>query len=135
MKVPFKKSIKYKLLIRIERLRSDVVLRKDLDDLGEERQVSRALKSLVNENVLAKLGYGVYGKLIQSKYGGSYLPNGFLAAGREALTRLKVKWEPSEEEKAYNERRSTQVPVNPSTRILSRFNRLITYKGRSLYFE
>ena len=117
MKVTRENSIKYKVLQRIKRKQTPVILRADIDDLAEPRQISRALKSLVEEKILVKLGYGVYGKLTPSKYGEPYLSEGFIASGRIALTRLKVKWEPSEAERAYNKRLSTQVPANPATRL------------------
>jgi Nucleotidyl transferase AbiEii toxin, Type IV TA system len=44
-------------------------------------------------------------------------------AARQALTKLGVKWEPTNAEHAYNEGRSTQVPVNPVMRVGGRFSR------------
>ena len=52
-----------------------------------------------------------------------YSPNGFIGAARQALTKLGVRWEPTEAERAYNEGRSTQIPVNPVVRIKGRFSR------------
>jgi hypothetical protein len=52
-----------------------------------------------------------------------FSPGGFRSAAREALTKLGVDWEPTESERAYNEGRSTQIPVNPVVRIKSRFSR------------
>jgi hypothetical protein len=52
-----------------------------------------------------------------------YSPNGFIGAARQALTKLGVRWEPTEAERAYNEERSTQIPVNPVVRIKGRFSR------------
>jgi hypothetical protein len=47
----------------------------------------------------------------------------FHGAVRQALTKLGVAWEPTEAEIAYNEGRSTQVPVNPVLRVKGRFSR------------
>jgi len=69
---------------------------------------------------LVRLGYGVYGRAVVSRLSGEpllYSPNGFLGAARQALTKLGVMWEPTEAERAYNEGRSTQVPVNPVVRV------------------
>jgi hypothetical protein len=49
--------------------------------------------------------------------------SGFLGAARQALTKLGVSWEPSEAERASNEGRSTQIPVNPVVRVKGRFSR------------
>ena len=59
------------------------------------------------------------GRAITSRLSGErmlYSPNGFAGAARQALTKLGVEWEPTETERAYNEGRSTQVPVNPECR-------------------
>jgi hypothetical protein len=55
-----------------------------------------------------------------------YSPNGFPGAARQALTKLGVSWEPAEAERAYNEGRSIQVPVNPLVRVKGRFSRRLS---------
>ena len=64
-----------------------------------------------------------------------YSPNGFAGAARQALTKLGVKWEPTEAERAYNEGRSTQVPVNPAVRVKGRFSRQLRYGNTELVLE
>jgi hypothetical protein len=64
-----------------------------------------------------------------------YSPNGFADAARQALTKLGVKWEPTEAERAYNEGRSTQVPVNPVLRVKGRFSRQLRYRDAELVLE
>lgn len=135
MKVTYKNSMKYKVLARIKQRRLQVVLRKDIADLGSPRQVSRALKALVQDKILVKLGYGVYGRLVQSQAGETYLAEGFFPTARKALSRLNVKWQPSKAEAAYNQGLTTQVPINPPIKLISRFNRKLSYQGRSLRFE
>ena len=81
---------------------------------------------MVREKRLVRLGYGVYRRAVVSRLTGEPLlcsPNGFLGAARQALTKLGVTWEPTEAERAYNEGRSTQVPVNPVVRVRGRFSR------------
>ena len=60
---------------------------------------------------------------------------GFLGAARQALTKLGVPWEPTEAERAYNEGRSTQVPVNPVVRVKGRFSRKLRYGNTELVLE
>ena len=67
--------------------------------------------------------------------GKNYLPNGFVAVAREALTRLGIRWDISEAEKSYNSGESQQVPANPTTKLLDRFRRTISYRGMELRFE
>jgi len=136
MKVAFSESVTFKVLERIDALSSNVVLRSDLADLADPRQISRALDRLVKKDRLVKLGYGVYGKLASSEIAKtSYLKGGVLPTLREALTRLNVRWEPSPEEQAYQSGLSTQVPANPSTKLKDRFRRKLRYRTMELKVE
>src|SRR5579863_7712934 len=122
-----KKTLRERIEERIARKRrDDVFLPREFRDLGGEDQVLRVLRALVREKQLVKLGYGVYGRAVVSRLTGEpllYSPNGFIGAARQALTKLGVKWEPTEAERAYNEGRSTQIPVNPVVRVKGRFSR------------
>lgn len=123
---------------QIVRKRDDVFLPREFRDLGGEDQVLRALRELTKEGKLIRLGYGVYGRAITSRISGEpilYSPGGFIGAARKALTKLGVKWEPTEAERAYNEGRSTQVPLNPRVRVKGRFSRQLSYQGRGLVLE
>lgn len=128
MKVTFKKSITFKVLKRIKTLSGDIVLRSDVADIADSRQISRALNRLVQSERLVKLGYGVYAKLVRSEIAQTtYLQEGVLPTLRAALTRLNIRWEPSPEEQDYQRKRSTQIPVNPTTKLKDRFRRQLCY--------
>lgn len=136
MKVEYQKTVEYKVKQRIEKLQSNAILRSEVADLGSPREISRALKKLKENGEITKLGYGVYGKLERSSITNrSYLKVSFLSIAREALTKLKVDWEPSDAEVDYNQGRSTQIPVNPNTKINKRFRRKISYKNMELDIE
>ena len=118
--------------------RDDVFLPREFRDLGGEDQVLRVLRGLVREKRLVRLGYGVYGRAVVSRLTGEpllYSPNGFLGAARQALTKLGVSWEPTEAERAYNEGRSTQVPLNPVVRVRGRFSRRLRDGALELVLE
>src|ERR1700732_4835807 len=121
------KTLRERIETRIARKRGeDVFLPREFADLGGEDQVLRVLRGLTRKGRLVRLGYGVYGRAITSKLSGEpilYSPNGFARAARPALTKLGVKWDPTEPERAYNEGRSMQVPVNPAVRVKGRFSR------------
>ena len=121
------RTLRKKIETRIARKRNeDVFLTREFRDLAGEDQVLQALRTLVREKRLVRLGYGVYGRAVVSRLSGDpilYSQNGFLGAARQALTKLGVAWEPSESERDYNERRSTQIPLNPVVRIKGRFSR------------
>lgn len=133
------KTLRERIEARIARKRGDdVFLTREFRDLGGEDQVLRALRGLVSEKRLVRLGYGVYGRAVISRLSGEpilYSPNGFLGAARQALNKLGVVWEPTDAEKAYNEGRSTQVPVNPVVRVRGRFSRRLSDGKRELVLE
>lgn len=133
------KTLRERIEGRIARRRGeDVFLTREFADLGGEDQVLRALRVLVREMRLVRLGYGVYGRAIVSRLSGKallYSQNGFLGAAKQALTKLGVEWEPTEAEQAYNERRSTQVPVNPVVRVKGRFSRRLRDGNLELMLE
>lgn len=133
------KTLRERIEARIARKRGDdVFLTREFRDLGGEDQVLRALRGLVGEKRLVRLGYGVYGRAVVSRLSGEpilYSPNGFLGAARQALNKLGVAWEPTDAEKAYNEGRSTQVPVNPVLRVKGRFSRRLSDGKRELVLE
>jgi hypothetical protein len=123
---------------RIARRRDEVFLTREFRDLGGEDQVLRALRGLVREGRLLRLGYGVYGRAETSRLSGQPMlaaRGGFIGAARQALDKLGVRWEPTEWERAYNEGRSTQVPVNPAVRIKGRFARRLKYQDAELRLE
>ncbi len=132
------KTLREKVEARIKNKQEDVFLPREFSDLSDEDQVLRVLRTLVREGRLVKLGYGVYGRAIQSRLTGEailYSQNGFSGAVRQALTKLGVDWEPTEAEIAYNEGRSTQVPVNPVLRVKGRFSRQLHYGNTELILE
>jgi hypothetical protein len=133
------RTLREKIENRIARRRGeDVFLTREFADLGGEDQVLRALRGLTREGRLVRLGYGVYGRAITSRLSGEpilYSRNGFAGAARQALTKLGVEWEPTEAERAYNEGRSTQVPVNPAVRVKGRFSRQLRYQDAELVLE
>lgn len=136
MRVKYLESIEYKVLVRLKSIPGSVVLRKDLDDLGSYRQISRVLNELIAEKKLVKIGVGIYAKAYLSKFSDTPLiKNGADAALRVALKRLGVAFEPGSAEKNYNEGKTTQVPVGNIVRLKSRCRRRIGYKNSELIFE
>jgi hypothetical protein len=130
------KTLRDRIESRIARKRGeDVFLPREFRDLGGEDQVLRVLRILVREKQLVRLGYGVNGRAVVSRLSGDPIldsRNGFLGAARQALTKLGVAWEFSEAEEDYNERRSTQIPLNPVVRVKGRFPRRLRDGGQEL---
>lgn len=137
--MPRQKTLRDKIEARIARKKGeDVFLPREFTDLGGEDQVLRALRGLVREGRLVRLGYGVYGRAFKSRLSGKPVlqsSNGFISAARQALDKLGVDWEPTEAERTYNKGRSTQVPVNPVVRVKGRFSRQLRYGNSELILE
>jgi hypothetical protein len=134
--MPRRKALRDKFENRIARKAGDdVFLTREFVDLSGEDQVLRALRGLVRDGRLVRLGYGVYARAIVSRLSGEsllYSRNGLSGAARQAFDKLGVEWEPTESERAYNEGRSTQIPVNPVLRVKGRFSRRLRDKDREL---
>ncbi|MFZ6769771.1 S-adenosylhomocysteine hydrolase [Undibacterium sp. Di26W] len=136
--MPRRNSLQAKIEDRIAERSDDVFLTREFTDLGGERQVLRALRNAVKTGSLIRLGYGVYGRTFTSKLSGKPLlfnKGGFVGAARDALTKLGVAWEPTEAERAYNEGRSTQIPVNPRVKVKGRFSRKLSNGAMELVLE
>ena len=131
-------TLREKLETRIAERRDDAFLTREFRDLGGERQVLRALRELTEEGRLIRLGYGVYGRAEISPLTKQPIlaGEGFGPISRQVLNKLGVPWEPTQAERAYNEGRSTQVPMTPLVRLRgSRFSRKLRYKTMELTFD
>ena len=136
--MPHRDSLQAKVEARIAERRDDVFLTREFADLSDKRQVLRALSKAVADGTLIRLGYGVYGRAEPSRLSGQPIlaaPQGFAGAARAALTKLGVDWQASRFEQAYNEGRSTQIPVNAAVRVKGRFSRRLAYRGKPLVLE
>ena len=136
--MPRRRTLRERIGEWIARRRDDVFLTREIRDLGGEDQVLRALRELVSEGRLVRIGYGVYGRAETSRLTGAPMlaaTGGFIGAARQALDKLGVAWEPTPWERAYNEGRTTQVPVNPAVRVKGRFARRLKYQDTELRLE
>ena len=128
-------TLETRLLNRIERKRSDVFLRADFEDLGGYDQVGRALRKIVREGRLVRVGQGLHARARPSLATGEPVPVGGLSALKEALRRVGVETLPSRLEQAYNAGQTTQVPTGRVVAVTRRVRRKIGYGGVSLSFE
>lgn len=136
--MPKRRTLRERIGDRIARKRDDVFLTREFRDLGGEDQVLRALRGMVRDGELVRLGYGVYGRAETSQLSGQPMlaaRGGFIDAARQALDKLGVPWELTEFQQAYNEGRSTQVPVNPAVRVKGRISRRLSYQDTELRLE
>jgi Family of unknown function (DUF6088) len=131
-----KEALETRVLKRIERKRGDVFLRSDFSDLGGYDQVGRALRQLVRQGRLLKIGLGLYTRTRPSLLDGAPTPvTGFRRLAMEALSRLGIETEPTRLERAYNAGQTTQVPAGRVVAVRKRVRRKIGYNGVTLSFE
>lgn len=131
-------SLQSKIESRIAQSREYVFLTREFTDLSGRRQVLRALRKIVAEGRLVRLGCGVYGLAFTSGLSDRpmlFHPHGFIGAARTALTKLGVAWEPTEREIAFREGRSTEVPAVAAVRIRRRFSRRLSFGRTALLVE
>ncbi len=132
-------TLRQRVEARIVKRRDDAFLTREFLDLGGERQVLRALRELTEEGKLIRLGYGVYARAEMSSLTNKPMlaGDGFGPVSRQVLDKLNVPWEPTTAERAYNEGRSTQVPMTPRVRLpsRSRFSRKLRYNSMELTVE
>ena len=130
------KTIEGRILARLSRMKSSVILRDDFIDLGGYDQVGRALRRLALKGKIIKIGNGLYAKTKVSSLTGELLPVQTLPTlAREALKRLGVKINPTKAELDYQSGRSTQVPTGRLIGVKKRISRKIGYKGASINYE
>jgi hypothetical protein len=138
MRRPTKKpeNLEERIVNRITRKRGDVFLRADFSDLGDYDQVGRALRSLVRNGRLMKIGQGLYARARRSSLDNKLIPEKGLDTLKEALQRLGIETVPTRFERAYNSGRSEQVPTGRVVAIRGkRLRRQIGYDGVFLSFE
>jgi hypothetical protein len=124
-----RKTLRQRIEARMARKGDTAFLTREFTDLGSERHVLRALRQLVDEGKLVRAELSPVTQ--QPMLAG----DGFGPVARQLLDKLHVDWEPTAAERAYNEGRSTQVPMTPMVRLRSRCARKLRYKTMELAFE
>jgi len=121
-------NLKDRLHKKIRRSRRNVFVRSDFISVSQDYdQVGRALRQLVKDKVLIKLGYGLYAKSRINPYTGKPMiaaKGGFNQVAKEALKRLDVPYQDMSAIIA-NDQGVTQVPANAVVQVNKRFDRNI----------
>ncbi len=131
-----RKTLETQVWQRIDRKRGDVFLRADFGDLGGYDQVGRALRQLVRDGRLMKIGSGLYARARASALDGTPTPaKGLRALVDEALRRLGIRAAPTRLEQDYGAGKTTQVPSGRRVAVNKRVRRKIGYNGVVMSFE
>lgn len=124
-------TIKEQILERIQAADNYVFLRQDFSDIAGYDQVGRALRELVKEEKLLRVGYGVYTKARINSITGKVMPACPTdSALIEALERLGVEYTFGKATQAYLDGRSLQIPAGLQIETPARFKRQLIV-GRS----
>src|SRR5574344_1751453 len=104
-------TLKDKIQYRIKKSKESVFLVKDFADLSGRDQILRALRSLIDESLLLRVGKGIYAKARKSTISGKIVPQDNLRdVAISAMNKLGVEVISTPAEKAYNDRLTTQIP-------------------------
>lgn len=115
----------------------NIILRSDVAKLGSSSQVSAVLRRLQADEVLVRIGLGVYAKTRTSTVTGATIPAGSLETlAGEVLQRLGIAVTAGRAARDYNAGATTQMPgmlvANTGRR---RISRKLTVGGRTLKYE
>jgi hypothetical protein len=128
-------TLEDRLLKRVGRKRGDVFLRADFENLGGYDQVGRALRKMVREGRLVRVGQGLYARASRSITSGEPIPARGLETLREALGRVGIETVPTRLERAYDAGETTQVPTGRVVGVTRRVRRKLGYGGFNVSFE
>ena len=132
-----KKSLVLKIYKKIMKSKDLSFVQKDFYNFSDDNdQIIRALRKLVSDRVLIRIGKGIYAKAKFSNISNSYVPaGGVISAGRQALKKLGVQIYPSSAQQLYNMRTSTQIPTGRVIGVKGRISRKISFNGINLIYE
>ena len=107
-------TINRKVQTRVKRSKSSVFLRSDFKDIADYDQVGRALRELVQEGLLIKIGYGLYARARINRITGNVMadnPSGPDGVVIEAMEKLGVEYQLDDLSRMNLSGDSTQIPA------------------------
>lgn len=132
------KTLLEKIKLRIKKSTDRVFILNDFGDFIEQydyNKVLRALRTLVKDGLLIKIGKGIYAKNKAFSNGMIALCANIGDLACEALEKLGVKTDKSQYWKDYNNGISTQIPTGIVIAVSKRVRRKISYNGYEVVFE
>ncbi|MFV0626602.1 MAG: DUF6088 family protein [Alphaproteobacteria bacterium] len=129
-------TLKDKIQYRVKKSKETVFLVKDFADLSGRDQILRALRKLMQENILLRVGKGVYSKARLSVVSKGYVPQDNLrTVAIITMQKLGVEVLQTQAERAYNERLTTQVPNTSIIGVNKRISRNIVFGKVRIRYE
>jgi hypothetical protein len=129
-------TLKDTIQYRIKKSKEIVFFASDFEDLSGRNQILRALKNLVNEHLIIKVGQGVYTKAIKSPFSDKYIPADNLRnIAISFLKKVGVEVIPTRAELDYNNKQTTQVPDGFIIGVSRKVSRSISFGDAVIRFE
>ena len=129
-------TLKDKIQYRIKKSKETVFLVSDFMDLSGRDQILRALRTLIKENLIIKVGKGIYSKVIKSVISGKFIPADNLRnIAISALKKMGIEVVPTKAELDYNNKLTTQVPNGFIIGVNKRVSRNISFGKAVIRFE
>ena len=136
MKIMTTSSLIQQIHSRIKKAKEPTFIIADFADLSDRDQIIRALRGLIQEELILRLGYGVYVRAKRSRFSGKLMPETDLRTiAITVLQKNGVNILPTKFERAYNAGESTQVPTGIVIGVDRRVNRKISFNGRTIKYE
>ena len=129
-------TLKDRIKYRIKKSKETVFLVRDFVDLSDRDQILRALRSLIKEQLIIKLGKGIYSKTKVSEISQKIIPADNLRnIAVAAMKKLGVDVLPTKAEQAYNNKQTTQVPNGFIIGVNKRVSRNIRFERTCIRYE
>lgn len=107
-------TINRQVQTRVKRSKGSVFLRSDFKDIADYDQVGRALRELVREGLLIRIGYGLYARARINRITGNVMadnPSGPDGVVIEAMEKLGVEYQLDDLSRMNLSGDSTQIPA------------------------
>jgi hypothetical protein len=122
--------------MRINRAKGYVFSRTDFTDIGGYSQVGKALKTLVEQGLLLRIGYGLYTKSRINRFTGELMPSspgGLDGVFMEVFEKLGVPYEMDTLSQMYLDGKSPHIPASIQfTTDKKRFTRKIIVSNKAI---
>ncbi len=134
--MPVKKTLEDKIKYRIKRSRYATFVLSDFYDLSDRDQILRALRKLIEQGMILRMGQGVYVRTKISSVTSKIIPEQNIRdIAITALKKSGIAVIPTPYELEYNDGKSTQVPTGAVIGVNKRVNKKIGYNGRFVKYE
>lgn len=112
-------------------------LRSEFAELGSARQVSRALRALVDGGELVRVGVGLYAKARRSALSGRPIPaDQLIEIGLQVMRKRGIRADVGRAARAYRDGKTTQMPMRCVMAVWgSRTAIKIGFRGRQIEYE